>query len=256
MIPGLFDPAQTRALKIPVTDGVEIDVEITEGQGPTFVWLCGYFSDMNSTKAAYLKNQCEAWGYRLIRFNFRCIDGPEDNWASSGKFRAQTISNHVEDAIAVLKQLTDGPVILAGSSMGGWIGLRLLQLVPEKIAAFVGVASAPDFTKEYPDDSGQPDSFPPTFSAIIKDGPNNYVMDAPIRFDGPVMLLQGQQDALVPWQTALDIAANITGGDVTVHLVKDAEHRLGRPQDLELLWQVMNNVREKVRGPVIAPESD
>jgi pimeloyl-ACP methyl ester carboxylesterase len=255
MIPGLFDPAQTRALKIPVTDGIEIDVEITEGQGPTLLWLCGYYSDINGSKASYMKQQCEAWGFRLIRFNYRCIDGPEDTWTTSDKFRAQTISNHVADALAVLKQLADGPVIAIGSSMGGWVGLRLMQLVPDKIAAFVGVNAAPDFTKDYTDNL-DPAEFPPKFAPMIADGCNNHVMDTPITYTGPVLLLQGQRDASVPWRTALDIAANITGDDVTIHLVKDAEHGLNRPQDLELLWQTVNTVREKVRGPVVVPTDD
>ncbi|MGE3769391.1 MAG: alpha/beta fold hydrolase [Bdellovibrionales bacterium] len=244
----LFGPASTRALKIPLpNNGGDLDVEITEGQGPTFVWLCGYASDINGNKATYLKEQCEAWGYRLIRFNHRFVGKGDD------AFKNQTMSNHLEDACEVLRQLTDDKVILIGSSMGGWVGLRLLQLHPEKVAGFIGVAASPDFTKTYADAGIIKDveDYPSIHTPFIQDAKKHFVLDNHITgWSGSAAFVQGQLDKAVPWKMAFKIAKKMTDcDDITVHVIKDGGHALSRPQDLELIWQVVNNVREKVIGP-------
>jgi len=243
----LFETPQTHEMKIPTADGGALSVEITEGAGPTVVFLPGYMSDKNATKATYLKGQCETWGYRFIRFDYRCIDCSLEDLSSTEAFRQQTISNHVQDAMAVLRQLTDEPSIIVGSSMGGWVGMRLLQEAPEKIAGFVGVAAAPDFTKwETHNNAANREGKPPFFPALLDDGQNNYVLEKPLAFNGPVALLQSQQDDSVPWRTALDIAKTVTTPDVVIHLVKDGDHSLSRPQDLALLWQTVSIMREKI----------
>lgn len=240
----LFDPASTRALKMPTADGTPLAVEITEGQGPTFLWLCGYAGDMNGTKASYFKNQCEAWSYRLVRFDYRgCGQSP-------GDIKTMTITDYLADAEAVLRQATDGPVILIGSSLGGWLSMRLMETHPHRVAGFIGIAAAPDFTKGY-DAPPRPSDAPPIYQPLIDDGnANHLVLEKPLNYCGFAAILHGQRDTSVPWQTALKIADTLISDSVSVHLVKDSDHSLSREEDLELLWQVANSIREKIIGPV------
>lgn len=250
----LFDPAQTRALSLPLSlpaaDGnlnsANLAVEITEGQGPTFMWLCGYAGDMNGTKASYFKHQCEAWSFRLVRFDYRGCG------QSAGDRSTLTISDYLADAKAVLTQATDGPVILIGSSLGGWLSLRLMREFPNRIAGFIGIAAAPDFTKGY-ESSERPADAPAIYQPLIDDGnAHHLVLHEPIAFTGPVALLHGQRDQSVPWRISLQIADKLQSAAVSIHLIKDGDHSLSRADDLELLWQVANNMREKIIGPVQA----
>ncbi|CAG4926450.1 unnamed protein product, partial [Acidocella sp. C78] len=144
-------------------------------------------------------------------------------------------------------------LVLVGSSMGGWIGLLLARRLGARLAGFVGIAAAPDFTAELmepalgaaerealardgmfflPNPYGAPT---PVTAALLEDGRRNLVLGGPIPLDAPVRLIQGQRDAEVPWRTALRIAEAVRGADVRVTLVKDGEHRLSRPQDLALI---------------------
>lgn len=240
----LFDPAATRALNMPSKNGQSIAVEITEGQGPTFLWLCGYGGEMTGVKASYFKHQCEAWSFHLVRFDYRgCGQSP-------GDIKAMTISDYLDDAEAILKQATDGPVILIGSSLGGWLSMRLMDKYPSRIAGFIGISAAPDFTKGITAMPPTDDRYAIT-QALVDDGnANHLVLEKPLIFTGFAALLQGQRDTSVHWQTALKIAETLTTDSVHVHLVKDGDHSLSREQDLELLWQVANSVREKIIGPV------
>lgn len=247
----LFDPASTRALKLKASDGSELAAEITEGQGPTFVWLCGYGTNMNGDKAAYFKSQCEAWGFRLVRFDYRgCGQSP-------GNIKTMTISDYLDDAEAVLKQATDGPVILIGSSLGGWLSMRLIQKHGDRIAGFIGIAAAPDFTRGHTTVPVSDDPYA-IHQPLVDDGnANHLVMGKPIVFNGYAALIQSQRDTSVPWETAFKIAETLTSDHVIIHLIKDGDHRLAREQDLELLWQVANSVREKIIGPVqMMPDED
>jgi pimeloyl-ACP methyl ester carboxylesterase len=157
----------------------------------------------------------------------------------------------------VIDGLTEGPLILVGSSMGGWIGLLAALARPDRVAAFVGIAAAPDFTEvltwstmgageradlmrhgvlQMPSRYGQP--YPIT-RALIEDGRTRLLLNAPITLDCPVRLLHGQNDPDVPWKTALRVARQLTSPDVQVILVKDGDHRLSRPQDLALLRRTL-----------------
>lgn len=214
---------------------------------PGVIFLSGYKSDMTGSKATFLEKQCKARGQSFVRFDY--TGGP----ASSGSFEDGTIGLWRDDALAVLDQLTQGPQILVGSSMGGWIALLIARLRPERVKGLVLIAPAPDFTEEVwrdeftsaqraevekngviyiPSEYGDPYSFT---RALFEDGRENLLLHAPIAVDVPVRILQGKQDHAVPWQKAERIKTQLTSKNVEIDFIDDGDHRLSRPQDLELL---------------------
>ncbi|MFA6279226.1 MAG: alpha/beta hydrolase [Bdellovibrionales bacterium] len=228
-------------------------------------FMGGFASDMTGTKAAFLDERCSAAGLAYTRFDYR------GHGASSGRFDEGCIGDWLDDTLKVFDALTSGKQVLIGSSMGGWIGLLLAKARPERVAAFVGVAAAPDFTEDLirptmsPEQTeamerdglfyeqsappeGQPDERQPITKHLMEDGINQLVLRNELRIDAPVRLLQGQRDADVPWQTALRLAEHIEQPDVRVTLIKDGDHRLSREQDLELLWQTVMSLREGLLG--------
>lgn len=218
------------------------------GAGPLVVFLPGFASDMEGTKAVFLRDRCAARGRAMLRLDY------SGHGASGGRFEAGTIGRWAADAAAVIRHVApEGPLVLVGSSMGGWIGLLLARRLGGRLARFVGIAAAPDFTADLmepgfsaedratlaregilrlPNPYGAPT---PITAALLEDGRANLVLRTPLEIAAPVRLLQGQRDAEVPWRTALRIGAAITGDDVRITLVKDGEHRLSRPEDLALL---------------------
>lgn len=219
---------------------------------PGVVFCAGYASHMMGTKAEFLDERCAAAGFSFLRFDY------QGHGQSSGNFMDGTIGAWFEDARIVLEQLTDGPQIVAGSSMGGWIGLMLARKHPERVRAFVGVAAAPDFTEELflPNLTAQqqaqfkqvgvvyrkappPDGPLPVTKKLVEEARNHLLLAGPLPITCPVRLLHGMQDEDVPWKHALRIAQIVPHGDVRIALVKDGGHRLSRPQDLELLWQTV-----------------
>ena len=236
-----------------ITNGAGTDLawQRLNGNGPTVVFLPGYRSDMTGDKATALAALCEERGQALLLFDYA------GHGASGGGFTDGTIGRWTADALAVIDALTVGPLVLVGSSMGGWIGLLAALARPGRVAGFVGVAAAPDFTEALmwqtmlPDERatlerdgvllvpsayGEPT---PITRALIEDGRKHLVMGAPIPLHCPVRLLHGQADADVPWETALRLAARIESQDLQICLVKDGEHRLSRPADLALLRSVL-----------------
>jgi pimeloyl-ACP methyl ester carboxylesterase len=240
-------------------DGVELAWAREEGQGPTVVFLPGFRSDMTGDKATALVAYCAARGQAMLRFDY------SGHGASGGRFEDGTIGRWTEDALAVIDQASEGPLVLVGSSMGGWIGLLTARARPEHVVGLVGVAAAPDFTEvlmwqamsfeqraelmtrgvlHVPSQYGDP--YPIT-RALIEDGRNHQLLHGPIELDRPVRLLHGQRDPDVPWEFALRIADQISSGDVRVILVKDGDHRLSRPQDLMLLRQTIGALLDEKR---------
>lgn len=228
-------------------DGTELAWARLDGRGPTVVFLPGFRSDMNGDKATALAAFCAERGLGMLRFDY------SGHGASGGDFLQGSIGAWAADALAAIDALTTGQLILVGSSMGGWIALLTALARPDRIAALVGIAAAPDFTQRLmwdamapserttlerdgvlyiPSQYGDPT---PITRALIEDGRSHLLLDAPIALDCPVRLLQGQADPDVPWELALRIATRITSADVHVTLVKDGDHRLSRPQDLALL---------------------
>lgn len=223
----------------------------TPGRGPTVVFLCGYASDMNGTKAVALQQWAQASGQAFLRFDYAgCGE-------SAGDFEDQTLASWRDDALRVIDKVAPGPVVLVGSSMGGWVMLLVAKARPEQVVGMVGIAAAPDFTDwgygeaekaailrdgrlEQPNDYG--DAPTVTTRGFWESGEANKVMTAPIDFDGPVRLLQGQRDAEVPWERALQLAALIRSDAVQTVLVKDGDHRLSRDSDLALLLRSVEDV--------------
>lgn len=230
-------------------DGIALAWRRLPGRGPGVVFLGGFNSDMTGTKAEFLAGWCEARGTPFLRFDY------SGHGASGGRFVDGTIGRWAEDAARIVAALADGPQVLVGSSMGGWIALLLARRLA--VRAVVGIAPAPDFTEDLmwaeftpeqratieregvwqrPSDYGDP--YPIT-RALIEDGRKHLLLRAPLALDAPLRILQGQADPDVPWRHALRIAEAATGGDVRVHLVKDGDHRLSRPQDLALLAKTL-----------------
>lgn len=223
--------------------------------GVGIIFLGGFASDMTGTKAIYIDEQCRREGLACLRFDYR------GHGASSAKFEEGSISDWFDDALVVFDRLTTGAQILVGSSMGGWMALLLARARPERVAALVGLAAAPDFTEDmirpsltpaqsealardgfFYEEDAPPDRRVPITKKLLDDGRNNLVLRDKVKFNGPVRLLQGLRDDQVPWQTALKIADVVESKDVNVTLIKDGDHRLSRAEDLALIWATVRSV--------------
>lgn len=227
---------------------------------PSVLFLGGFVSDMSGTKALFLDDMCSKAGYGFLRFDYR------GHGLSSGTFEEGCIGDWFADALQMVDKVAQGPQIVVGSSMGGWIGLLLARARPDRIKGFIGVAAAPDFTEDlirptmtpaqyaaleregffYEDLPPQmpDDQRVPITKRLMDDGINQLVLRSALTVDGPVRLLQGQDDVEVPWKTALRVAEHIEQSDVRVTLVKDAGHRFSRESDLALIWQAVCEVVE------------
>lgn len=233
-------------------DGVRLAWGKLPGRGPTVVFLPGFRSDMSGAKALALRDWCAAEGRPMLRLDY------SGHGASEGTFTEGTIGKWADDARRVIAALTTGPLVLVGSSMGGWIALLTALAMPERVTAMVGIAAAPDFTEaliwaalppperdrllrdgvlHVPSQYGDPT---PITRALIEDGRRHLLLvGGEIRLDCPVRLLHGQQDPDVPWETTLRLAALLRSSDVHVVLVKDGDHRLSRPQDILLVTRMV-----------------
>src|SRR5580704_17533421 len=228
-------------------DGIALTWSRLDGASPTVVFLPGFRSDMNGEKATALAAFCAARGQAMLRLDY------SGHGISGGRFEDGTIGRWIDDALAVLDRQSDGPVVLVGSSMGGWIALHVGLARKERVVGLLGIAAAPDFTETLmwqamtfeqratlmrdgvlyvP--SQYSDPYPIT-RALIEDGRNQLLLSDPIAIDCPVRLLHGQCDPDVPWEVALRIAGQVSSPDILVTLVKDGDHRRSRPQDLALL---------------------
>ena len=235
-----------------VRNGIELAWSHLPGSGPTIVFLPGFKSDMDGSKALHLRDWAAAGGRAMLRLDYA------GHGRSGGAFEDGTIGAWTEDARAVIEARAPGPLLLVGSSMGGWIGLLLARALGPQVTALVGIAAAPDFTEtllwdgltaperaallsdgfvERPSLYGEK---PYRFTRrLIEDGRAQRLLDAPIEIACPVRLLQGQRDPDVPWPTALKIAEQLSGDDVHISLLKDGDHRLSRQQDLALLTRTV-----------------
>jgi len=228
-------------------NGTELAWIKLAGAGPTVVFLPGFRSDMTGDKANALAAFCAARGQAMLRFDY------SGHGTSSGDFLQGTIGAWAADALAAIDALTEGKLVLVGSSMGGWIALLTAIARPERMAGLVGIAAAPDFTQRLmweamtpnekatlqrdgvlyvPSQYGDPT---PITLRLIEDGANHHVLTGAVPINCPMRLLHGQRDPDVPWEFALRIAEQAETDDVRVILVKDGDHRLSRPSDLGLL---------------------
>ncbi len=220
----------------------------TKGAGPGVVFLGGFRSDMDGTKALHLEAWARARGRAFLRFDY------SGHGQSGGRFEDGAIGDWAEDSAAALEALTEGPQILVGSSMGGWIALLLARSMPARVAGLVGIAAAPDFTEDsiwagateaqraemmragfisLPSDySDEPYIFT---RRLVEDGRRHLVLRAPLPLPCPVRLLQGTADADVPVSVALRLLEHAEGPDIRLTLVKGADHRFSSPDCLTLI---------------------
>ena len=237
--------------------GATIAYHQLAGAAPGIVFLGGFRSNMTGTKALFLEDYCRRHGRAYVRFDYF------GHGRSSGDFADGTIGCWRDDAIAVIDSLSEGPQILVGSSMGGWIMVLAALARPERVRALVGIAAAPDFTADLLprrlgqaeqrelEESGRvilPTPFDPAgylyTKALIDDGNRNLVLRDAIPLACPVRLLHGMADESVPWQQSQRLAERLASSDVTLTLIKNGEHRLSRDRDLARLAQVLDELVE------------
>ena len=230
-----------------------IAVRHRTGQGPGVVWLGGFKSDMQGGKAVALDGWAGERGRAVVRFDY------SGHGESGGDFADGTIGSWLEDSVAVLERFCTGPQVLIGSSMGGWMALLLAREIKKRsgkasLAGLVLIAPAPDFTEELMWKKFSPEirremetrgawvrasqySDEPQIvtRALIEEGRRHLLLGGLIETGCPVRILQGVEDPDVPWSHAVDLVARLAHDDVVLTLVKDGDHRLSRPEDIERL---------------------
>ena len=236
-------------------DGRRIAYHQSHGNGPGVVFLGGFMSDMQGTKAVHLEAQALAGGHAFLRFDY------SGHGASSGAFTDGCISDWAADAMAVIEALTQGPQILVGSSMGGWIALLIARMMPDRIAGLVTIAAAPDFTEDSMwagftaaqraelMEAGQI-SLPSDYDApytitrnLIEDGRKNLVLKSPLDLPFIVRFLQGTADSDVNMSVALSLLDHASSLNMRLTMVAGADHRFSDVACLGLLDDSITEVR-------------
>ncbi len=237
-------------------DGTRIAYHHTPGKASGVIFCGGFMSDMTGTKALALEAACRRTGRGYTRFDYR------GHGRSDGAFESGTIGLWAEDAIAVLDQVTQGPQVVVGSSMGGWIMLLLARDRPERMAGLVGIAPAPDFVLRMWD--GFSDQIKATLQRegvyrapseyseepyaitmnLIEEGKKHLVLQQPLSVDYPVRILHGMADPDVPWRQSLQIVERLHGDDIVVTFSKTGDHRLSEPEDIARLIHTVVTLAE------------
>lgn len=233
--------------------GRRIAYHVTDGAGPAVMFLGGFRSDMEGTKALWLEGWARGEGRAFVRFDY------SGHGVSGGQFEDGCIGDWAEDAAAVLA-LVNGPAVLVGSSMGGWISLLLGRAMPQRIAGLVTIAAAPDFTEDsmwggfdqatrdrlmaegqvaIPSDYGDPYVIT---RRLVEDGRERLVLRTPLDLPFPVRMLQGTADKDVDLSVALRLLSHVGGTDIRLTLVKGADHRFSTPECLDLIGQAVTEV--------------
>ena len=235
-------------------DGETLAFKAVAGDGPTVIWIGGFRSDMEGTKALALEQAARERGWSFVRY---------DHFAhgqSSGDWRRATIGRWREDAIALIDSL-EGPVIPVGSSMGGWVALLATLARPERIKGVVLVNPAQDFTEKlmWPGlaDHERQAILREGETVITEEGLGSYILtrrmfeeahdwlllDSVIAINAPVHVLQGRADDVVPWRHQVELVERLIGGDVRLDLIEGGDHRLSTPRDLERLAEAVEAMR-------------
>lgn len=228
----------------------------TLGRGPGVVFLGGFRSDMTGTKALFLQEWAEASGRAFLRFDY------SGHGQSGGVFEDGAIGDWFEDAAALIAVRTEGPQVLVGSSMGGWIALLLARAMPERVAGLVGIAAAPDFTEDSmwagfsvaeraelgatgrvsrPSEYSEPYVIT---KRLIEEGRGRMVLRGPLDLPFPVRLLHGTEDVDVPVSVAMRLLGHATGPDIRLTLVKGADHRFSSAECLALIVRSVAEVAD------------
>ncbi|MCC6467502.1 MAG: alpha/beta hydrolase [Alphaproteobacteria bacterium] len=229
------------------------------GSAPSVVFLCGYRSDMSGEKALALEAFSAARGLGFLRFDYT------GHGQSGGDFLDGSITGWLADSLDALDRLTEGPLVLVGSSMGGWLMLLAALERKSRVAGLVGIASAPDFTEElmwpnmappvrealmklgviYRPSAYSSEPYPVT-RLLIESGRRHLLLGGAIDLDCPVRLLHGTKDPDVPWETSIRLAERLASTDVAVTLIKDAGHRLNEPDNIATILRAVEEVVGKL----------
>ncbi len=239
-------------------DGVRLAYRYRPGSEPAILFLPGYMSDMEGSKAVALDAWAAETGQAMLRLDYA------GNGASDGVFEHGTLESWRDDALLLLDRLTQGPVILVGSSMGGWIALLIALARPDRVTGLIGIAAAPDFTHWGFSDAQKAqltvdgrivaptvygDQPYVTTRAFWESGQTNLLLNGRIAIDCPVRLLQGQADPDVPWETSITLARALRSSDVQTLLVKDGDHRLSRAADIARLIATLSSLIASLAEP-------
>ncbi len=261
-VAGHSDPAPTASFgdqpaQFQRSDGETIAYWRSDGQGVGVVWLSGFHSDMTGSKAQEVARWAGETGRACLRFDYF------GHGASTGDFADGTIGRWREDTLSALDSLTEGPQILVGSSMGGWMALLAALARPDRVAGLVLIAPAPDFTEDlmwagFPDavktelreagrwlrPSAYGDEPYPITMRLIEEGRDHLVMREEIPIRCPVRILHGMEDADVPWQRSVTLVERLAATDVTVHFIKAGDHRLSTEPDIARLIATITTLAE------------
>jgi pimeloyl-ACP methyl ester carboxylesterase len=235
--------------------GVHLAHRYRPGRGPAVMFLPGYASDMAGGKASALDAWAQAAGRAMLRFDYGGCG------MSGGAFEQQTLRLWLDDVLVMIDRVVEGPLVLVGSSMGGWLMLHAALERPDRVAGLVGIAAAPDFTGwgfseeekmtilregrlEQPNPYGEAPTL--TTRAFWESGEGMRLTQAPIAIDCPVRLLHGQRDEEVDWAWSLQLAKLIRSADVQACFVKHGDHRLSREPDLALLIATVSTLTESL----------
>lgn len=232
--------------------GRRIAYHHTKSSDPTVIFCGGYMSDMEGTKALFLEKSCKELGHSYVRFDY------SGHGKSSEEFVDGTIGTWAEDALTVIDEITKGELIIIGSSMGGWIGLLVSLARKERVKAFIGIAAAPDFTRElmwdsyssairetlkrdglYLKPSDYSDEPYKVSYRLIQDGENHILLNKTIDLVCPVRLFHGLLDQDVPSSYSTRIAEKLSSKDVVISFNKTGDHRLSSDADLNRLKQAI-----------------
>jgi pimeloyl-ACP methyl ester carboxylesterase len=244
------------------SSGRNLAYRTQDGKGPGVFFLGGFRSDMSATKAQRLAQWCHGKGRAFVRFDY------SGHGASGGKFEEGTIGSWLEDALAIFDSFAQGPQILVGSSMGGWIAQLLARARPERIHGLLTIACATDFTERllWPilNDSMKTDlqdngmielpsayegsSYPITLR-LLEDGKDHLLLDRPIPISCPVRMIHGLADRDVPWQISLETSHRIVSDDVHLTLIKNGGHRLSGEQELSVILGALGKLSNHPRQP-------
>lgn len=248
----------TKPSYLKLKNGEQLAYHKSAGKEPGIIFMGGFRSDMTGEKAVAMEAFCKKRRQAFVRFDY------EGHGKSSGAFADGTIGTWKEDALSVLGKLTEGPQILVGSSMGGWLALLVAREKPKRVAGIIGIASAPDFTEHLlwekltgpqqeelkrkgrvmvPSDMGEP--YPIT-QKFITEGRNHLLLHQEIGVRCPVRLLHGMKDEDVPWEISLAINEKLASKDVKTILIEDGNHRLSTLTDIKKLLRVTEKLLERL----------
>jgi pimeloyl-ACP methyl ester carboxylesterase len=216
-------------------DGLQIAYRLRPGSAPTLVFLPGYASDMEGTKALALDSLAERRGIAMLRLDY------SGTGSSGGRFEDRTLAMWLEEALAAVDQLTEGPLIIVGSSMGGWIALHLALLRRDRVQAIVGIAAAPDFTEWgfTAEQSAQLTDEGRMTRGFWESGQRLLLLGDEIAIDCSVRLLHGECDTEVPLDIAFRAMRALRSGDVQLNVLKGGGHRLSEPHEIDAILRTV-----------------